>query len=571
MNNLWTLTKFNLRYYLKPRFESKKERIRYIALFAVLGVCFLPMIILLGINMYSLAKIAVQARVTDEMLSMFFLVTQIMTIVFGVTSYLQVMYFSKDNELLAAMPVSKTHIFLSKLAVVAMLEWLMSAMFVLPIGIGVAAALYSLGATLPWTFYPLLLLATVLLPMFAILVIAIAAFPIMWMISFFRKHPSFGAIFALLLAVGVIAAIYIGIYSNMDFTPETPDMPESGDQTDMIVEMAGSLFAIGRYAYPTLFLARAMLGTPASVGSIALHPAVCFVLALLIFVGLLAIGILLSVLLFRRTLQSFAESAGATFRKTNVKERVTGLTSTLIRREFKTIIRDTQLTINTFMQMFISPLMLWLFLWIFGKNSAGADAAQLSILATVKSVVFIAISTMFIGSMNTYAMTCASIEGRQMAILKTLPASGLQVWRAKLAFATIVTSITAVLCWIVVLFMRVGNVVDRILYLPTMILFGSAFNIFTTLRDLRNPKLNWISIKEITKNNFSTLIPMVISIVFAIAIAAIYFLMQALPMRDIWGSALFWIVYLAIGAGAFAGQWFVYADKIDGYFARIEV
>ena len=123
MNNLWTLTKFNLRYYLKPRFESKKERIRYIALFAVLGVCFLPMIILLGINMYSLAKIAVQARVTDELLSMFFLVTQIMTIVFGVTSYLQVMYFSKDNEFLAPMPVRKNQIFLSKLAVVEIMEW----------------------------------------------------------------------------------------------------------------------------------------------------------------------------------------------------------------------------------------------------------------------------------------------------------------------------------------------------------------------------------------------------------------------------------------------------------------
>ena len=53
-SNLATLIKFNLKYYLKPRFETKKDKRRYYILMGIIAACLLVPLVSLIVGIYAL-------------------------------------------------------------------------------------------------------------------------------------------------------------------------------------------------------------------------------------------------------------------------------------------------------------------------------------------------------------------------------------------------------------------------------------------------------------------------------------------------------------------------------------
>ncbi|MEG2413932.1 MAG: hypothetical protein RSB61_04690, partial [Clostridia bacterium] len=53
---------------------------------------------------------------------------------------------------------------------------------------------------------------------------------------------------------------------------------------------------------------------------------------------------------------------------------------------------------------------------------------------------------------------------------------------------------------------------DKILFFVMQAPYVMSLNMFSLKSDIKNPKLNWVTLKEITKQKFSSVVPMLVSL-----------------------------------------------------------
>ncbi|MCX4363874.1 MAG: hypothetical protein OSJ74_10935, partial [Clostridia bacterium] len=185
MSAFWALTKQLIKNTLKPNFKDKKEKNKYITTLAVLAVCIgIPYIFML-VNMFGLLKASAELGYLAEILSIGFFASQLLTFVFGLFAYVNIMYFSKDNEFLFTLPLRPVSIFWAKFITILLYELIFSVVTVLPMSIVAIIATAGIGA-FEIGIVLMMLPATILLPLMAILVIAILSYPIMKIMQYFK-------------------------------------------------------------------------------------------------------------------------------------------------------------------------------------------------------------------------------------------------------------------------------------------------------------------------------------------------------------------------------------------------
>ena len=104
------------------RFDKSKakgqKKWTLILLYGIIALCCLPMLALVAFLLYNVGTLAVQANATVGFLTCIFGITQVITLMFGLATVLNTIYFSKDNEMLLAYPIKPQTIFAVKLAFV---------------------------------------------------------------------------------------------------------------------------------------------------------------------------------------------------------------------------------------------------------------------------------------------------------------------------------------------------------------------------------------------------------------------------------------------------------------------
>ena len=496
-SNFLTLFKFNLKYFLFPRFQTKKDKRRYFITMAIVGFALLIPIISLLASVFELTRQLPTIENAENILSSLFFLGQIITLVFSLSTYLQVMYLSKDKAILATLPVSQTEIYLSKILTVTAMEMLVSTILTVPTTIVVAIALAVSGIHVGVLYYLLIPVAMITLPLLVVLIVSILSFPIMKLFSILKKHQTLGAILTVLLIVGIMMAIYIPIYSNI---PSANVDVEGGEEYNPFVGINDTITKIGSVAYHTKSLAKVMLNDNAGIN---------FLIYFGITLGALALGIGLSIILFKSTILDMDENA--TSNTTSQKEYVaSSIKKTLILREIKTISRDMGKLINVLMAFVMGPAIVFIMLFIMQMNSKGAEASEVAVISSFGLGFTLGYSALMIGGANTGCSVGMSLEGANFAVLKTLPVNGVDIFKAKLFVMDICGCISALLSFIISIFFVRMNAIDIIGYLICAPLVIVSANAYSLKRDLKKPKLNWTIIKDITKNNFSTLIPLLV-------------------------------------------------------------
>ena len=209
MSTFLSLTKRLAKNTLKPTFADDKEKRKYIISVVALVVCLGIPVILSVVGAYGLIKASVELGYIEEIFSMIFLSAQVVTVFFGLFAYVNVMYFSKDNEFLFTLPVRSVTVFWAKLLVVFIYELFFSAIIVLPMCIVGAVAIVMSGLSLSAAYFVMMILSVFTLPLMAILIVALLSYPLLYVFKFFKKHPTVGAVIIMVLVVGFYMAIYI--------------------------------------------------------------------------------------------------------------------------------------------------------------------------------------------------------------------------------------------------------------------------------------------------------------------------------------------------------------------------
>lgn len=572
MSTFLCLTKRLAKNTLKPTFADDKEKKKYIATVIVLIVCFGIPVVMSIIGAYGLIKSAVELGYIEEVYSLIFLSAQIVTIFFGLFAYVNVMYFSKDNEFLFTLPIKSVTVFWAKLFVVLIYELLFSAIIILPMCVVGAVAIISSGMSLSAAYVVMTVLAVFLLPLMAILVVALLSYPLMLIFRFFKKHPTVGAVIAILFVVAIYMIIYIPILVNtqsVDVTDSSGDISGeiNGDAstddnisaTELYSKILPTISKVGNYSYHTLFLAKSMLGGD---GIRAFGYAMAF---LGIVAGLTALGTLFAMLLYKKLSYEVLESGGSVGSKKQKKPAVQlSADKALFRREVKSVFKNTTLLIQAGMITVLPPILVF-FLCKMSFSSAEQSANSVFVAVGIAEMLI-----KLMGVSNLSATIAISREGEGIFMLKTYPVDYDKLVDVKLRFANIMSWVTVGLSTVAFMLTGVANIVSVIGLFAGNMLYMAAMNRYSLYRDLKKPKVHWKNIVEITNNNISTLIPMLVGSAGGVFIMIAAVAVALLPIN----TYLVALIYCVITVGVSLIYYFAIKaktkDNIAELFERIE-
>ncbi len=502
MTAFLALTKQLIKNTLKPNFKDEKEKKKYIGTLVALTVCLGIPYILMLVSIFGLIKASVELGYIAEIMSIGFFASQILTFFFGLFAYINIMYFSKDNEFLFTLPLKSVTVFWAKFITILLYELIFSVITVIPVCIVAIIAMATLGS---FSIGILLMMipATILLPAMAILVIALLSFPIMKIVQFFKKRPIFGAIITVLLVAGIYIAIYLPMALNM------PDINgsemgsgavdgggENISAGDLYATMLPSIAPIGRYFYHTYLLAQSM-----TVGGVK---AFGYAMAFIGIVAVLAaLGTLLAMWQFKRISQGVYENNGSTASSKKQGEvKQASLKKALIRKEFSSILRSSNLLIQSGMMVILPPIL------IFFLGTIQVKATN-SFVAIAVAELIIKLMT----SSNTISILAVSRDGEGALIAKTMPISAEKILWSKIFVGFVFSAITVILSTVALAFVGGVNVLQVLGFFLSNILYAWAVNRFCVYRDLKKPRVHWKNIQEIIKNNFSSVIPMLLAFI----------------------------------------------------------
>lgn len=573
MSAFLSLTKRLAKNTLKPTFADDKEKRKYIISVVALVVCLGIPVILSVVGAYGLIKASVELGYIEEIFSMIFLSAQVVTVFFGLFAYVNVMYFSKDNEFLFTLPVRSVTVFWAKLLVVFIYELFFSAIIVLPMCIVGAVAIVMSGLSLSAAYFVMMILSVFTLPLMAILIVALLSYPLLYVFKFFKKHPTVGAVITMVLVVGFYMAIYMPILLNTQSASTGADVSGdvSGDvggevQTDddfdpneLYAEILPGLTTVGKYSYHTLFLANSMLSGD---GLRAFGYAMTY---LGIVAGLALIGSLCAVLMYKKLAYSVLEGGGgASAKKQNKPTVQLSSDKAMFKREVNSVFKNTTLLIQAGMITLLPPILVFFLCKI---NFAAAEQS------TNSAFVAVGIAEMLIklmGVSNLSATIAISREGEGIFMLKTYPVDYEKIIAIKLRFANIMSWVTVGLSTVAFMLTGVANIVSVIGLFAGNMLYMAAMNRYSLYRDLKKPKVHWKNIVEITNNNISTLIPMLVGSAGGVFVMIASVVVALLPINTYLVALIYCVITVAVSLVYYFSIKAKTKDDITQLFERIE-
>ncbi len=521
MKRFSALVKLNLKYYVLPSFEGKKSKARFVGVIALMCVAFLAPLALICMTLWFAAQTMLAMGMGAEMLAAVFTMAQIMVLMLSAFTYINSMFFAKDNELVLNMPLRGVEIFSAKLIATYLNELVISALVTIPIAVITAAAgiQAGYGSMFGAGYWILIPFAIALLPVMPLLLLSIVSFPIALLVQKASKYPVLSAVLQAVLLMAFISLCYLLGYGG--------GYAMSSDETQVDTGMFQSLGGISFY---TRFLAKAMLGSSAAGNFFAF---------LGITVAMAAVAIGLSVLLYRRAIAMSVEGGADTKRKVKTDEHVNkGTFRALVAAQVKTLSRTPDILVNLILTMAMPALIAVImgFVMPSGAEIAAEDPDAAMPYFGYFAVGLVVWITMFTSPLSNIGASFAfSLDKDNIAVLKSLPVTGKEVFKSKLIVSDAVSLISVVAVAVVLAFTADIPFWGYVLFPLLVGVYLISCNAFTMSRDVADPHFNWMNVKELTKasNSATQFIMMGVGLAFGLVAAmpmfAVAFAGAALP------------------------------------------
>lgn len=215
----------------------------------------------LGVS-FGLSKVFVLGfLINRELLSIVLLVTQGISLAFAIGNIINILYLSKDNEMLFCLPVTPNQLFISKILMIYVSELAVNAAISIPLFITLGS-FSNFGAS----YYLSVVLLIFLLPILPIVIAAFLSIPIMAVIRFLKKHTVLSIIVVFsLVAVCLWGYISIigSIASDFNIAAEQYEtvrkinmqIAELGKSIPLYYQLAGAMISFSLWYYFPIFIA----------------------------------------------------------------------------------------------------------------------------------------------------------------------------------------------------------------------------------------------------------------------------------------------------------------------------
>lgn len=520
---------------LKYRFTKEKKK-RWepilVALAIIIGIC--PLIALYSIMMLGVFNTGLTLNQPEIVLTVSFLLGQIIVLIFGIFYVMGTLYFANDMNILVPLPLKPYEVLGSKIAVVMINEYMTLLPILLP-----PVIIYGAGMKQN-LFYWVKAIAIILAsPVIPLILDAIFILIIMRFVNVRRNKDLFAVL-------GGFFGIFIAIVINV-ITQRMPSENEEEFLRNLLVGNIELIDLIGSKFPPSLWATRALSQTGVSG---------VFYLLLFIIVSSLMFVLLmwLSNRIFYKSLLSGQEVSRKNKRlSTSEAERkfskATSPAVSIFRREWKILLRTPVYMLNGLSGVIIAPV----FIAIMFLSQKSDDMQELFELlkqpgmSLILTLIALA-AVLFTSGVNVVASTAVSREGQTFWISKIIPVSPRQQVMGKFLNSYSV-SLLGVIVMSAVMTILFALPVTRFI---VMVIIGAAGSVPMTalslLVDVLNPKLTWNNPQEAMKQNMNGLLGSLISfaIMGILAAAAVPMALAELSEWIIYGAVLLICVVISV-------------------------
>ncbi|OAA83856.1 putative ABC transporter permease subunit [Clostridium ljungdahlii] len=504
MNNYIVLTKVLLKNGSNSTSMKKNSNIKKAALWIIILLALLPTIKLFSLFISSAYDYLYKIGQQGLILSLGISFTSVFIFFFAIFYSINVLYFSKDIDLLLPLPLKPWEILLSKFTVILIYEYLTEIFILLPI-----LLIYGYkGSYNPLYF----IYSAVLFLIVPIIPIAAASILNMVIMSFTNigKHRDIlkilGGIFAMLFAIGLNVVLQKMTVSSQNYE----------NIFKMINEGNNSLVSLSNRFFPGSTLSASSLVYSSSFRGF--ENLILFIVLNILVISLFSV---LGQYLYFKGAQGGSEISAKRreldYSKLNKTSSANSKFKALLLQEMKSIFRTPVYFMNCILANIIIPIVLFIPFLVRPDSFH-----ELNVLVNIKvtsttTMICIVVSLaagLILGASNSITSTAISREGENIFAKKYLPVSYSTQIMAKVISGVLVgiTSIFLILIGLTLL-------VKLPIYFSVISLLVSFIGILLTsmtgiLIDLRFPKLHWDNEVKAVKQNFNTFINTIISFIF---------------------------------------------------------
>ena len=526
----------------------KEKRGRTIGMF--IAIFFL--VVYLGVILYiiesSIMNFLTQGNLemADMFITMVVMLATVGTLLMAFFFIMSSLYLGRDSVFLASMPIKPRTLLGAKLTQIWISETLIDAVIILP-----ACILFGVRMGMPADFYVRMVIVWLTV---AVLPISIAALlsSLLIRISALWKHRE------VIMTVGGFALFAAYMFLMMNVGSITGDAADGGELIQKFFTDNSSRIASLTSVFPPAgWAAKGLMGDWGQ-------------LALFVLVSAAAAAVVIAVMgVFYRKLSLLqSETPQATGKKGIQKGAIRSGSAfkANVKRELLQILRVPSYAINilpiVFMPLFIIIVMGMSFNRAAG--SEGSDTLQQLLGGLNPAIIMciLAAAIAYMAGMNPALSTAVTREGKGHDFIKSLPVAASTLIHAKLAVGFGLVVIGVVAASIAIMVILPGFTTETILALILCLLFCFGCSCLALSRDVKKPRLDWVTEQEAVKQNFGVLISMLVSwgVLGALALVSYLLISAGCSMAALF--AILAAILAALGYGAYR----LLMKNVDKYY-----
>ena len=406
---------------------------------------------------------------------MYFALMGIMATFIGVTGSLftanSTIYHARDNELLLSMPIPQWMIVFVRMAMI----YLVSAAFEIMVMFPVCLVYLAVSGAPIWSV-AFQVVSTLLLPVIAV---AIACF-IGWLSAVVNSKIRQRAIFSVVTSLAFIGVFYV-VYWNL-YT-----------YLQLIIANADTVGgAMKIFLYPFYQYGRASEGN---------------IFGFVIFAVLMAaIAILVVKLISANFVDLAAKTQMVAKRKAKENEKTgkaESVTHALFKKELQRFTSSSvsmlSCAMGSIMMCMVGVMCFfageWIITTFMGMQNGATELFPLVAMMLIAMLI----------AMNSISATSISLEGKHLWMLKVLPITPWQIFKAKLGVHVVITAVPAVFCSVSFAIAGKVDAINLLLMATASVVFSVFCGLLGLLCNLRFPNFNWTNEAQAVKQNMSVI------------------------------------------------------------------
>ena len=440
----------------------------------------------------------------DTLVTLLFMLAPLLTLFTGMLTVISVLFFSRDTELLAALPVPERTLFAVKLTQVLLPEYIVSLAMLAP---PMLACAPPVGAGL--IGYALRCAVLVLCMPIAPLALASALSMLLMRFSVLWRHRDAVMVLGTLVLVGG----YLGGQTLL--MAHLPEQIDAGLVVRYLLGRVDLVSAVSGFYPPASWARRTMLAEGAQAWLGTLY-------TLLLALGALAVVFVLAQRIYLRSALAMQESAVPTRHRKRRAERPCSPAMAICRREWRMLLRTPIYVTNSLAGGLMAPIVLLL-----PQLTAGSELGLDTLLGALRihidpSLVTLALAAFLalMAAINPAIGTALSREGRGVWVSLMLPIPAATQVRGKLRFGWRVSALLvlpAALCARWSLGIGWGEI---LLACVLSLLFSGHVNAVALGVDMLRPNFRWTSPTEIIKQSLNAMLPMLYGMLLLLLLGA---------------------------------------------------